>query len=203
MALAAIVPADPAGTVQAAAALADRVAHVRRGRADLTAHSLEPVRPGPLAFLPRPLFMPTRPARYVAIAWATAFLPSLLLSAFAGYLLPEARPDFPKVNPGLLLFLLVVFAPVVETLIMGTVLLLLERLFGFVPAILLSALGWGIAHSLQAAAWGLVIWWPFLIFSTVFLVWRRRSLAAAFALPMVVHGLQNLGPALLLVNGLN
>ena len=100
-----------------------------------------------------------------------------------------------------MLFLLVVFAPVVETLIMGSVLLILERLFGFVHAVFLSALGWGIAHSLQAAAWGLVIWWPFLIFSTVFLVWKRRSLLAAFAVPMLVHGLQNLGPALLLVSG--
>jgi membrane protease YdiL (CAAX protease family) len=102
-----------------------------------------------------------------------------------------------------LLFLLVVFAPVVETVIMGVVLLILDRIAGFLPAVLLSSLGWGIAHSLQATAWGLVIWWPFLIFSITFLTWRRRSLAAAFGLPMLVHGLQNLGPALLLVSGLS
>ncbi|NJC06314.1 membrane protease YdiL (CAAX protease family) [Sphingomonas kaistensis] len=160
-------------------------------------------RPRPLAFLPKALFQPERPLRYVAIAWACAFFPSLLLSALASRLVPEAGPEFPNVDPGLLLFLLVVFAPVVETLIMGTVLLILERVAGFLPAVVISSLGWGIAHSLQATAWGLVIWWPFLIFSIVFLTWRRRSLAVAFGLPMLIHGLQNLGPALLLVAGLS
>lgn len=161
------------------------------------------LRPRPLAFLPSPLFEPRRPLRYVAIAWACAFLPSLLLSALASRLMPDATPAFPEVDATVLLFLLVVFAPVVETLIMGTVLLILDRIAGYLPAVVISALGWGIAHSLQAAAWGLVIWWPFLIFSITFLTWRRRSLAMAFGLPMLVHGLQNLGPALLLAAGMN
>ncbi|GAA4009303.1 CPBP family glutamic-type intramembrane protease [Sphingomonas humi] len=160
-------------------------------------------RPRALGFLPAGLFTPERPLRYVALAWACAFFPSLLLSAIASRILPDHAPAFPEVHPGLLLFLLVVFAPVVETLIMGGILLILKRLFGFVPAVLMSSLGWGIAHSLQAPAWGLVIWWPFLIFSIVFLTWKQRSLAVAFGLPMLVHGLQNLGPALLLVSGLN
>lgn len=160
-------------------------------------------RPRVLSFLPRALFEPHRPTRYVAIAWACAFFPSLLLSALASHLVPDSAPVFPQVDPTLLLFLLVVFAPVLETLIMGAVLLVLERFVGFLPAILLSSAGWGIAHSLEAPAWGLVIWWPFLIFSIVFLTWRKRSLGLAFALPMLVHGLQNLGPALLLASGLN
>lgn len=160
-------------------------------------------RPRVLSFLPRALFEPHRPTRYVAIAWACAFFPSLLLSALASHLVPDSAPVFPQVDPTLLLFLLVVFAPVLETLIMGAVLLVLERFVGFLPAILLSSTGWGIAHSLEAPAWGLVIWWPFLIFSIVFLTWRKRSLFLAFALPILVHGLQNLGPALLLASGLN
>ncbi|WP_426267307.1 CPBP family glutamic-type intramembrane protease [Sphingomonas sp. LHG3443-2] len=160
-------------------------------------------RPRPLAFLPRALFEPRHPARYVALAWACTFFPSLLLSAIASHLVPNSGPEFPEVNSGLLLFLLVVFAPVLETLIMGAVLLVLERFFGFLPAVLLSSAGWGLAHSLEAPAWGLVIWWPFLIFSIVFLIWRKRSLGAAFALPMLVHALQNLGPALLMVSGVN
>lgn len=161
----------------------------------------EALRSRPLAFLPNTLFEPRKPWLTIAVAWACAFFGSLLLSALASQLVPDAGPEFPEVAPGLLLFLLVVFAPVVETLIMGAVLLVLNRLLGFLPAVLLSAAGWGVAHSLQAPAWGLVIWWPFLIFSIVFLTWRRRSLAAAFGLPMVIHGLQNLGPALVLVTG--
>jgi len=44
-----------------------------------------------------------------------------------------------------------------------------------------------------------VIWWPFLVFSTVFLTWRSRSLTAALALAAASHALHNLLPALLLV----
>jgi membrane protease YdiL (CAAX protease family) len=172
------------------------------GRAEELRKEVTATRPTALAFLPGALFDPHRPLRYVLLAWACAFLPSLLLSVVASQILPESAPKFPKVDPGLLLFLLVVFAPVLETLIMGAVLLVLDRIAGFVPAVLLSSLGWGIAHSLQAPAWGLVIWWPFLIFSITFLIWRRRSLGLAFGVPMLVHGLQNLGPALLLVSGL-
>ncbi|GAA4041970.1 hypothetical protein GCM10022281_23820 [Sphingomonas rosea] len=158
-------------------------------------------RPDLLRFLPERLFRPERPLTYVLVAWLLALIPSLGLSALASHLVEAGGPTFPPVGPGLLLFMLVVFAPVVETLIMGCVLLILDKLFGFLPAILLSSLGWGIAHSLQAPAWGLVIWWPFLIFSTVFMVWKQRNLALAFLLPMLVHGLQNLGPALMLVTG--
>jgi hypothetical protein len=46
-----------------------------------------------------------------------------------------------------------------------------------------------------------VIWWPFLVFSTLFVTWRDRSLWLAFALPMCVHALQNLPPALLIASG--
>jgi hypothetical protein len=47
-----------------------------------------------------------------------------------------------------------------------------------------------------------VIWWPFLIFSILYVTWRQRSLAAALAVPAMVHGLQNLLPALLVFSGL-
>lgn len=158
-------------------------------------------RPDLLAILPERLFRAERMASYVPLAWAMALLPSLLLSALVNAVAPGQGPELPEVAPGLLIFLLVVFAPVVETLIMGAVLLLLERLFGLLPAVLLSAAGWGLAHSLQAPAWGLVIWWPFLIFSTAFLVWKRRGLGLAFLVPTLVHALQNLGPALLIAAG--
>ncbi|GAA4739466.1 hypothetical protein GCM10023264_00490 [Sphingomonas daechungensis] len=138
----------------------------------------------------------------VVTAWATAFIPSILLSAVVAQLLPEQpHPNFDGLTPGMLIFGLVVFAPVVETLIMGTVLLVLLRFMKPVTAIVLSAVGWGIAHSMQFPIWGLTIWWPFLVLSTLFVAWRERSLWLAFALPMVAHGMQNLGPALLIVSG--
>ena len=84
---------------------------------------------------------------------------------------------------------------------MGGALLILLRFLPVAAAVAVSAIGWGIAHSLKAPLWGLVIWWPFLVFSTLFVTWRSRSLALAFALPMCVHALQNLIPALLVAYG--
>ena len=98
-------------------------------------------------------------------------------------------------------FLLVLFAPLVETLIMGGVLSLLLRIANPTAAILLSALGWGVAHSSQALGWGLVIWWPFLIFSTLYVVWRQRGFWVAIGVVTATHALQNLGPSLLVAFG--
>ena len=94
------------------------------------------------------------------------------------------------------LLLLVVFAPVLETLIMAGFLSLLLRFMPPAAAILVSAAGWGIAHSLQALGWGLVIWWPFLIFSTLYVVWRQRGFWVGVGVAAATHALQNLGPGL-------
>jgi hypothetical protein len=154
-------------------------------------------RPSLLRFLPKRLFVPRGPIAYLALAWPIVTIPSLLLSALVlGTAGQEAGPSFEGRGPALF-GLLVLFAPAVETLIMGTVLVLLNRAMGVGPAVLLSALGWGIAHSYSAPAWGLVIWWPFLIFSTAFLVWEARGFWRAYALVTGLHALQNLVPAAL------
>lgn len=166
--------------------------------------AVEPARRSPtLSFLPKPLLEPRSPLRAVVVGWLTAFLPSLLLSYLVS-LLPSdvARPSFDPQAPNLF-FLIVVFAPVVETLIMAAVLSVLLRLVPPAAAIVLSSLGWGIAHSLMAAAWGLVIWWPFLVFSTLYVTWRQRSLLLALAIPAATHALHNLLPSLLLLLGIS
>jgi membrane protease YdiL (CAAX protease family) len=156
----------------------------------------------PISFLPRPLREPRRPVLALAVAWATAFLPSLPLGAAVSSILPRhALPVFPTVD-WYVFFLIVVAAPLFETMIMGAALLLLRLFLSPTQAVLVSAVGWGILHSTAAPAWGLVIWWPFLIFSTVFLTWRSRSVLAAVAMAAATHTLHNLLPALLLVFGL-
>ena len=151
--------------------------------------------------IPSALAEPRQPLRAIVVAWILCVVGSLALSAASAFLLPGlATPQFPKVSAGMLLFALVLFAPLVETLIMAAVLELMLRLRIPPPAaIVLSSIGWGVAHSLQAAAWGLVIWWPFLIFSTLYVTWSRRSAWAGVGIVFVVHALQNLGPALLLL----
>jgi len=155
----------------------------------------------PITWLPRPLRQATSIWKTIVVAWLLAFPASILLAGVVHFIAPNAKgPDFP-VTGVTAIFLLVIFSPVLETLIMGGVLLILLRFVRPTYAVLISAIGWGMAHSFQAPIWGLIIWWPFLIFSTVFVTWRSRSLWAAFCLPMVIHGLQNLGPALLVATG--
>jgi hypothetical protein len=155
----------------------------------------------PLRFLPRPLRVPSRPFIAILVAWLMAFPASILFAILGAALFPDAaQPEFNVSGPAAI-FALVIFSPVVETLIMGAVLLLLLLFLSPTLAIIISAIGWGVAHSVIVPIWGLVIWWPFLVFSTLFVTWRSRSLTLAFLLPMCAHALQNLVPALMLAAG--
>ena len=149
-----------------------------------------------LRFLPAPLREPQRAWLSIATGWLLSILGSLALAALSRTVAPELpAPEFPM-KGALALFLLVVFAPLLETLIMAGFLSLLLRFMPPAVAILVSAAGWGIAHSLQAVGWGLVIWWPFLIFSTLYVVWRQRGFWAGVGVAATTHALQNLGPGL-------
>ncbi len=154
--------------------------------------------------IPDFLVEPRSPLKAIALGWPTAALPALLLAMIAGALIGvENHPNFGPVD-GRTLLALVVVAPFLETLIMAVALEVLIFLLARLRkpewlAIPLSALGWAIAHSVKAPAWGLVIWWPFLIFSALYVAWRRRSYAWSLAIPMAVHALNNLVPALLLL----
>ena len=154
-----------------------------------------------LKFLPEPIRIASNPLRAIGVGWLTAFPVSMVFAAIGAFLLPQAQqPEF-HVSGLAAISALVIFSPVVETLIMGAVLLILLKLMPPWLAILASAAGWGIAHSSVAPIWGLVIWWPFLVFSTLFVTWRDRSLTLAFLIPMCVHALQNLLPAILVAYG--
>ena len=158
---------------------------------------------GLLEILPRPIREPRRPLVAIGVGWLMAFVPSIALAALISLIFPNAsQPDFP-VSPAMQIFLIVILSPVVETLMMGTALLILLRFANPAIAIMISSIGWGLFHSSFHPTWGLVIWWPFLIFSTLFVTWRSRSLLAAFAIPAAVHAFQNLPPALALATGLN
>ena len=157
-------------------------------------------RPPYLNFLPRFLFSShgSKPG-YIVRAWLLTFLPSLLLSALVSSLAAGAeQPDLPTQGTVALLAI-VLFAPAVETLLMAPPLLLLSRWLGAGPAVLLSAAGWAIVHSLAAPVWGLVVWWPFLILSIAFLTWRSVGLPTALLIAASIHALHNAAGAALLV----
>ena len=151
---------------------------------------------GPLRFLPYAIRTPQRAWLAIPAAVALTLLGSLLLSSLLAALMPSvAGPDFP-IRGWAAFAGLVLFAPITETLVMAGVLSMLARFLAPTSAVIASAVLWGIAHSLQAPLWGLVIWWPFLIFSTLYMVWRERSVLAALAVAATTHALQNLIPAL-------
>jgi membrane protease YdiL (CAAX protease family) len=165
----------------------------------MNADSALPGRPPYLAWLPRFLFeTDSFPPRYVAKAWLTALIPSIALSALVRLVAADAAaPQFPGEAGPLVLFVVFV-GPALETLILALPLLALNRFFGPGPAVVGSALLWGVVHSLVVAVWGLVIWWPFLIMSIAFLTWRREGLLAALGVAFAIHALQN-GFAVLLI----
>ena len=150
-----------------------------------------------LRFLPAPLREPRRAWLAILIGVALTLTGSIALSYLSRSVAPGlATPEFP-VKGWRALFALVVLAPFVETLIMAGFLSLFLRFMRPAYAVLLSAAGWGVAHSMQYIGWGLVIWWPFLIFSTLYVVWRQRSIWAAIGVAAATHALQNLGPAII------
>jgi hypothetical protein len=129
------------------------------------------------------------------LAWLLCIIPSLALAFLVQSFAPKLdMPEFPI--KGLVGFLsLAVFAPIVETFILAAFVSLFRKVFSPTVSVFLSAAGWGIAHSIQASAWGLIVWWPFLIMSMLFLVWRERGFWIAIAIPAAVHTLQNAAPA--------
>lgn len=160
--------------------------------------------PAGLRWLPPFLFRAERWPAYVGKAWLLALLPSLALAWLVSLVLPDASgPNFGNpqdaVGEGLLALSLVVIGPFLETLIMAALLLALRPLLGLAGAAIASALAWGLLHSFgglalggpAVPAWGLVVWWPFLILSIAFLTWRPRGAWLAIGTATVIHGLQN------------
>ena len=150
---------------------------------------------GPLSLFPKPLREARRAWLAIPLAWLFCIIPSLALAYLVQSFAPRLDlPEFPiKGHVGF--FALAVFAPVVETFILAALITLFRLVFSPAVSVFLSAFGWGIAHSAQASAWGLVVWWPFLIMSMLYVVWRERGFWIAIMVPAAVHMLQNAAPA--------
>lgn len=159
-------------------------------------------RAGPLSVLPISLFQDRRPWRAILVGWVLTITGSTILSFVIAHLVPGgAGPDLGGTSTPMTLFLIAVFSPVVETIVMIGILAILLRVLAGWQAVIVSAILWGIAHSLASPLWGAVIWWPFLIFSTLYVTWRPHGFWKAAGIVAAVHVLQNLFPALLIVMG--
>ena len=151
-----------------------------------------PGRPRWLAFLPDFLFELDRwPERYIAKAWLVMLVPMLPLSAAVNLLVrPEKHPEF-RIDsiPTLLIFF--VAGPLLETLIQAVMLAGLTRLMSAAAAAATCAVLWGLLHSTAVPTWGLVVWWPFLILSIVYLTWRQVGLVKAIGMTFALHAVHD------------
>ena len=150
-----------------------------------------------LKILPAPLREPRRAWLAIPLAWLMSFAGSLALAALVRWIAPGAESiEIPPLPAWAIILGFAILSPVIESILMGLGLTLLLRVVPPAPAILVSAILWGILHSLQVPVWGLAIWWPFLIFSTLFVVWRQRGFWTGVWVAAAAHFLQNLGPSL-------
>jgi hypothetical protein len=150
-----------------------------------------------LRFLPAPLREPRRAWLAIPVAWLVSFLGSLVLAVLVHWVAPDAKSiDIPKLPAWVIISAFAILSPVIESILMGLGLKLLLRWMSPETAILVSAVCWGIFHSIQIPVWGLAIWWPFLIFSTLFVVWQQRGFWTAVGVAAATHCLQNLYPSL-------
>jgi hypothetical protein len=97
----------------------------------------------------------------------------------------------------MVLFLFIVVSPVAETLLMAVILAATRIVSNnmWVRAAT-SAVVWAGLHSAVASLWGVVVLWPFFVFSSCYLAWRERSRKHAFGVTCLAHMLHNALPSL-------
>ena len=136
---------------------------------------------------------------YVWKATLISLLPSLAISAVVMSMLPDEGPSFE--GPVVLSVIgMLVLSPWLETIILWGILWILRRFMARRTRIAIaSAVLWGGLHSLMAPAWGLIVAWPFFVFSVCFLEWEKKSKGRAIVVTALVHTCQNLLPAIALV----
>jgi hypothetical protein len=96
----------------------------------------------------------------------------------------------------------VIFAPIVETLVLIGGIKVLELISRrSVVLAMLSALAWGLLHGSLGALWFFGTIWSFFVFSCAYLAWRSRSFQAGFIAASMPHALVNLTAMCLIALG--
>jgi hypothetical protein len=141
--------------------------------------------------------------QYVIRAGLLSFIPTVVIAFLLGVATGgsgEGMPHFNRAAGVVLLFVsVVIISPVVETLLLGLTLWIVS----FVTKrplrqALVACVIWAVLHSLAAWLWGLVVIWPFFVFSCAYLAWRRRSWWHAMGVVCGIHMFQNLLPGILI-----
>jgi len=135
---------------------------------------------------------------YCLAAWHVALIPSLLLVCVAHTLFASAGVDVTSLQkPPVELktrsvWMAALVAPLIETVILGLLLRLLEFATPRRQVLaLLSALAWGGAHAWFHPLWFFGTVWSFYVFSRGWLAWRPVSYKHAFGAAALPHALVN------------
>lgn len=138
---------------------------------------------------------------YVLRATLLSLLPSLAVSALLALVLPASvYRQFESVG-WFDVFGVLVVSPWGETLLMLPIFWVLKRFVVKPTSLALgSAACWGMLHAIVTPTWGLVVAWPFFVFSVCFLAWQRRSRKLAIIVTSLIHTFHNLLPAVVLIS---
>ncbi len=141
-------------------------------------------------------------ATYILKTAGLTLAGAFLIGAAVSALFPNAmQPDVGDVTlqPWLVFFGVVILSPIIETLMMWLIIALLGWLFRKKSTYLIAVLSagvWAGLHSLAAPIWGLVIFWPFVMFSLCFINWQKRSVWLAIGMTTICHAIHNFVPFL-------
>jgi len=141
--------------------------------------------------------------KYILRTGLISLVPSIIIAlilGLSGAITEETGPEFK--GPALTLIIsLVIISPLLETLLMAGGI----RILSFITKrqvllALISACIWAVMHSLFALTWGLVVIWPFFVFSCSYINWRKRSWWHAILITSFVHAFQNILPTIMAIS---
>jgi membrane protease YdiL (CAAX protease family) len=140
---------------------------------------------------------------YILRTGLISLVPSIIIAlilGLSGAITENTGPEF-EGSALSLLITLVIIGPLLETLLLGGGLWILSFITKRqVLLAVISAFIWAIMHSLIAPAWGLVVMWPFFVFSCSYLAWRKRSWWHAILVTSCVHAFQNILPTIVAIS---
>ena len=138
---------------------------------------------------------------YVLKSVVITAIPALLLSILLSNLFPESKKPEYSYDFLNLFFSIVLIAPIIETLLLAIGISILSKVFRSKEYIVLaSSLLWALLHALRSPLHGVIVLWPFFVFSLAFLQWKKISTGTAILVGFAMHFGHNLFNVLLTIS---
>ena len=152
------------------------------------------------------LFLTDEPVpmkKYIFLMAIISLIPSIMLGTLVTMsgLFDQVGPNLETDMPVLEIVIgIMIISPIIETLMMSFLFFLLSFFVkSKLKLAIISAILWAGLHSLFSPGWGLIVWWPFFVFSCAYLTWRNNSWLKAIWVTTCIHFLQNLIPSIVML----